>query len=410
MADSKISAFSNATALDGTEKLAGVQGGANVNITPAQIKTYASTLVADAINDGTTTIAPSQNAVFDALALKAPLASPALTGNPTAPTQSAGNNSTRVATTAYADALVADAINDSTTGIAPSQNAVFDALALKAPLASPALTGNPTVTTQAVNNSSTRAASTAFVALGAIGQSTQSGTTYTIVEADRNTVIKFTSSSTVTVTIPSGLSANFFCTLVKDGTGDVVLATSGTTIESTALTISERYTSCLIFNKGSEVYGAYGALPTGGLVILPNDVTNNNVSANTIADVTALSFPVTSGSTYSFYFYITYTSAATATGSRWSISGPATPTLLSYRSSYSLSAGGVTINTGNAAYDLPAASNASSVSTAQNEAIIEGVIKPSATGTVIARFASEITSSAIVAKAGMSFLRYQKIA
>lgn len=32
---------------------------------------------------------------------------------------------------AYADAKVADAINDGTTGVAPSQNAVFDALALK---------------------------------------------------------------------------------------------------------------------------------------------------------------------------------------------------------------------------------------------------------------------------------------
>lgn len=39
----------------------------------------------------------------------APLASPALTGNPTAPTQTAGNNSTRVATTAYADAAAATA-------------------------------------------------------------------------------------------------------------------------------------------------------------------------------------------------------------------------------------------------------------------------------------------------------------
>lgn len=38
--------------------------------------TYADGKVADAINDGTTTIAPSQNAVFDALALKAPLTSP----------------------------------------------------------------------------------------------------------------------------------------------------------------------------------------------------------------------------------------------------------------------------------------------------------------------------------------------
>lgn len=40
------------------------------------------------------------------LALKAPLASPAFTGTPTAPTQSAGNNSTRLATTAYVDTAV----------------------------------------------------------------------------------------------------------------------------------------------------------------------------------------------------------------------------------------------------------------------------------------------------------------
>jgi hypothetical protein len=38
---------------------------------------------------------------------KAPLASPALTGTPTAPTAAAGTNSTQVATTAYADAAVA---------------------------------------------------------------------------------------------------------------------------------------------------------------------------------------------------------------------------------------------------------------------------------------------------------------
>jgi hypothetical protein len=41
-----------------------------------------------------------------ALALKAPLASPALTGTPTAPTPSAGDNSTTIATTAYVDDAV----------------------------------------------------------------------------------------------------------------------------------------------------------------------------------------------------------------------------------------------------------------------------------------------------------------
>ena len=40
-----------------------------------------------------------------ALDAKAPLASPALTGTPTAPTQAQGNNSTRLATTAYVDTL-----------------------------------------------------------------------------------------------------------------------------------------------------------------------------------------------------------------------------------------------------------------------------------------------------------------
>ncbi len=91
--------------------------------------------VADAIVDGVTTVAPSQNAVFDALALTAPLASPALTGNPTAPTASPGDSDTSIATTAFvaaaADAKVTDAIADGVTTVAPSQNAVFDALALK---------------------------------------------------------------------------------------------------------------------------------------------------------------------------------------------------------------------------------------------------------------------------------------
>jgi len=50
--------------------------------TAGQVQTIADAKVADAINDGTTTVAPSQNAVFDALALKANIASPTFTGTP----------------------------------------------------------------------------------------------------------------------------------------------------------------------------------------------------------------------------------------------------------------------------------------------------------------------------------------
>lgn len=53
------------------------------------------------------------------LALKAPLVSPALTGTPTAPTQTAGNNSTRLATTAYVDGkMVLGTSVNSTSGTA----------------------------------------------------------------------------------------------------------------------------------------------------------------------------------------------------------------------------------------------------------------------------------------------------
>jgi hypothetical protein len=50
---------------------------------------------------------PVSTATQTALDAKAPLASPALTGTPTAPTATAGTNNTQVATTAYADAAVA---------------------------------------------------------------------------------------------------------------------------------------------------------------------------------------------------------------------------------------------------------------------------------------------------------------
>src|SRR6185312_13691930 len=82
---------------------------------------------------------------------RAPLASPALTGTPTAPTQTPGNNSTRLATTAYTDAAVA---------VEASARSTADALL--APKASPALTGTPTVPTAAPLTNTTQAASTAY--------------------------------------------------------------------------------------------------------------------------------------------------------------------------------------------------------------------------------------------------------
>ena len=156
--------------------------------------------------------------------------------------------------------------------------------------------------------------------------------------------------------------------------------------------------------------GGSGTSSSGGnsSVVIESDVTNNNAVANTIADVTGLSFSVTSGKAYYFDFNIIYTAAATTTGSRWSISGPASPTYLSYRSEYTLTTTTTTRNAVLSAYDQPAASNATSGATGNNWASIYGVIQPSADGTVIARFASEVANSAIVAKSH-SWVRYRQI-
>lgn len=158
----------------------------------------------------------------------------------------------------------------------------------------------------------------------------------------------------------------------------------------------------------SQAIQTYASYTSNSLssVVLAGDVVNNNAVANTIADVTGLSFAVVAGNTYWFRFVIPYTSAATGTGSRWSISGPSSPTLLNYTSRYTVTATTETFNYATA-YDIPAAANASSL-TAGNVAIIEGHIKPSGNGTVIARFASEVANSAIVAKAG-AVLFYQQV-
>ena len=153
--------------------------------------------------------------------------------------------------------------------------------------------------------------------------------------------------------------------------------------------------------------GTWAVPASGGgystLVTLGADVINNNAVANTLQDCTGLSFSVVNGTRYRFNALIRYSAAAGTTGSRWTLNGPTT-TELSYRSQYGLTATTDTINNA-VAYSIPAASNATSPQTTGNIAIIEGIIQPSANGTVVVRFASEIASSAITCEAG-STLEY----
>jgi hypothetical protein len=174
--------------------------------------------------------------------------------------------------------------------------------------------------------------------------------------------------------------------------GGVLYGSSTTVMGTTAAGTSGQY----LQSGGS---GAPVWVSGETIVTLGSDVTNNNATANTMADVTGLSFSVTAGVTYRFRALIIYTAAVITTGSRWAINGPASPTLLSYMAQYPNASNANTVVSA-VTYDQPAASNAVSPFTAGNICTIDGIITPSASGTVTVRFASEIAGSAIVAKAG----------
>lgn len=106
----------------------------------------------------------------------APIASPTFTGTPAAPTASAGTSTTQLATTAFVGTAVANLVNsapgtldtlkelsDALGADANFATTVTNALALKAPLASPTFTGTPAAPTQSANDNSTKLATTAYV-------------------------------------------------------------------------------------------------------------------------------------------------------------------------------------------------------------------------------------------------------
>ncbi|MEE7021096.1 tail fiber protein [Escherichia coli OX25:H28] len=135
--------------------------------------------LSSATNSDSETMAATPKAVKsikDLADTKAPIESPSLTGTPTAPTAAQGTNSTQIANTAFVKAAITALINgapgtlDTLKEIAAAINndpnystTINNALALKAPLASPALMGVPTAPTAAQGTNNTQIATTAYV-------------------------------------------------------------------------------------------------------------------------------------------------------------------------------------------------------------------------------------------------------
>jgi hypothetical protein len=130
-----------------------------------QLATTAFVVAGDALKANTTHThaqADVTNLVTD-LGLKAPLASPALTGTPTAPTAATADNDTQIATTAFVQANMALKANATHTHAQADVTNLVTDLGLKAPLASPTFTGTPAAPTAATVTNTTQLATTAFV-------------------------------------------------------------------------------------------------------------------------------------------------------------------------------------------------------------------------------------------------------
>lgn len=164
-----------------------------VNGSPAALDTLKE--LADALGDDPNFATTMTNQ----LSLKAPLASPALTGIPTVPTASVNTNTTQAASTAFVlgqASQVAPNMNGSAAvGVSTKyarEDHVHPTDTSRAPLASPALTGIPTAPTAALGTSTTQLSTTAFVqaalAAAGIGQDAAAIPGTTTASIDDNTI------------------------------------------------------------------------------------------------------------------------------------------------------------------------------------------------------------------------------
>ena len=211
---------------------------------------------------------------------RAPLASPALTGTPTAPTAAAGTNTTQIATTAFVNAEITNdrpfeatagniAMNGAQSagslGTVARGDHVHPTDTSRAPLASPALTGTPTAPTAAAGTNTTQIATTAFVTAADAAKAdyemtanAQSGTTYTFALADARRLTTATNASAKTFTIPPQSSVvwatSSIIRVVNYGAGALTIAGgSGVTVTNASKTLAQ-YESAALIRTGSDAW------------------------------------------------------------------------------------------------------------------------------------------------------------
>jgi hypothetical protein len=211
------------------------------------------------------------------LALKAPLASPALTGTPTAPTATAGTNTTQIATTEFVTGAVSDLIASAPGALntldelaaalgddANFASTVTNSLALKAPLASPTFTGTVTVAASGIAFTDGTQTKEGVASRTPISQKTDSYTLSALTE--RDSLIEMGKATAQTVTIPTNATVAYpvgtSIDILQTGAGQVTIAgASGVTVNATpGLKLRTQWSSATLFKRATDTWVVMGDL------------------------------------------------------------------------------------------------------------------------------------------------------
>jgi peptidoglycan hydrolase CwlO-like protein len=229
-------------------------------------KSYADNAKTDAISTSAT-----------AIALKADIASPALTGTPTAPTASVGTNTTQLATTAFVkaevDAVIAAApgalntLDELAAALGDDANfatTVTTNLAAKAPTANPTFTGTVALPAASSVTLGGTALSTTLATKADNNSviNTMSGS-HTIVSADVNNIREMSGGGTISIPADNSFwPVGAVVDVIQTGSSQVTVAGgSGVTVNATpGLKIRAQWSSATILKRAANTFVVMGDL------------------------------------------------------------------------------------------------------------------------------------------------------
>lgn len=197
---------------------------------------------------------------------KAPLASPALTGTPTAPTASAGNNSTQIATTAYVETAVANLV-DGAPALLNTLNELAEAISDDANFATTLTTSVGTKVSKAGDTM------TGLLVLSADPSANLGAATKQYVDAAQSAAENYADGLATNYEVSGAVSTHAGLTSTHGVTGDIVGTTDSQTLTNKTISGSSNTLSNIgnasLTNDSITVNGYSTAL--GSSVTLDTD-------------------------------------------------------------------------------------------------------------------------------------------